>query len=212
MEQTTDPIKLRQELLNVLIAGRETTAALLVNLFFTLSRRPDIQSRLRSEIASLSRQDTHSLEKIKNLRYVRAFVNESLRLYPIIPANEREASADTVLPLGGGKDGKGPLFIAKGDLVSWHLYSMHRRKDIYGEDAEEFNPDRWIDLEGKKGIRPGWAYLPFNGGPRICIGRELLFLFLSPFPSSLLYLKLRVGRGLVLCAYFSGSSSYSHTD
>lgn len=43
---------------------------------------------------------------------------------------------------------------------------MHRRKDIYGPDAEEFNPDRWDE-----GLRPGWAYLPFNGGPRICVGQ-----------------------------------------
>ncbi len=52
---------------------------------------------------------------------------------------------------------------------------MHRRKDFYGEDAEEFRPERWIDGEEGKGLRVGWEYLPFNGGPRICIGRELVF-------------------------------------
>lgn len=46
---------------------------------------------------------------------------------------------------------------------------MHRRKDIYGSDAEEFRPERWDSGEG---LRPGWAYLPFNGGPRICIGQQ----------------------------------------
>lgn len=74
--------------------------------------------------------------------------------------------ADTVLPLGGGPDGKSPLFIPKGRLVSWSLYTMHRRKDLYGDDAEDFRPERWDTL------RPGWEYLPFNGGPRICLGRE----------------------------------------
>lgn len=177
LEQTTSPIKLRTELLNVLLAGRETTAALLINLFFTLSRRPDIQARLRAEIATLSVSDTRSLEQIKNLRYVRAFINESLRLYPLVPANQRQAQADTTFPVGGGKDSKSPCFIAKGDLVSWSLYVMHRRKDIFGEDAEEFKPERWIDEEGRKGIRPGWAYLPFNGGPRICIGRKLFLSY-----------------------------------
>ena len=49
--------------------------------------------------------------------------------------------------------------------MEWSLYTMHRRKDFYGEDAEEFKPERWETL------RPGWEYLPFNGGPRICIGR-----------------------------------------
>jgi cytochrome P450 len=46
---------------------------------------------------------------------------------------------------------------------------MHRRKDIYGPDAEEFRPERWAPEEG---LRPGWGYLPFNGGPRICVGQQ----------------------------------------
>ena len=50
--------------------------------------------------------------------------------------------------------------------MGWSLYTIHRRKDIYGEDANEFKPERWADL------RPGWEYLPFNGGPRICIGQQ----------------------------------------
>lgn len=74
--------------------------------------------------------------------------------------------AETILPLGGGSDGKSPLFIPSGRNVGWSLYTMHRRKDLYGEDAEEFKPERWETL------RPGWEYLPFNGGPRICIGRK----------------------------------------
>ena len=46
---------------------------------------------------------------------------------------------------------------------------MHRRKDIYGPDALEFRPERWAPEEG---LRPGWGYLPFNGGPRICVGQQ----------------------------------------
>jgi len=45
---------------------------------------------------------------------------------------------------------------------------MHRRKDIYGADADEFKPDRWDQAS----LRPGWGYLPFNGGPRICVGQQ----------------------------------------
>lgn len=89
----------------------------------------------------------------------------ALRLYPVVAGNTRCAEVDTVLPRGGGDDGQSPLFIPKGQAVQWSLYSMHRRKDLYGEDAEEFKPERWETL------RPGWEYLPFNGGPRICIGR-----------------------------------------
>lgn len=53
-------------------------------------------------------------------------------------------------------------------MVSYNLYAMHRRPDIYGPDAEEFRPERWED--GK--LLPRWAYLPFNGGARICIGQR----------------------------------------
>ena len=93
-------------------------------------------------------------------------------MYPIVPQNARQASADTVLPSGGGPDQQSPVFIPKGMLVGWNLYSMQRRTDLYGEDAEEFKPERWLDEDGKKGIRPGWTFLPFNGGPRICIGQQ----------------------------------------
>jgi cytochrome P450 len=78
------------------------------------------------------------------------------------------ALRDTVLPLGGGKDGLSPVFVPKGTQVVYNLYAMHRRTDFYGLDAEEFRPERW----GDNTLRPGWGYLPFNGGPRICIGQR----------------------------------------
>jgi cytochrome P450 len=95
--------------------------------------------------------------------------NQALRLYPVVPTNGRFALKDTVLPRGGGVNGESPLFIAKGTIVAYSTYSMHRRKDIYGQDADEFRPERWAPEEG---LRPGWAYLPFNGGPRICVGQQ----------------------------------------
>lgn len=78
----------------------------------------------------------------------------------------RMSVVDTVLPLGGGPHGKSPLFIPAKTYVQYSVFTMHRRKEFYGEDAEEFKPERWETL------RPGWEYLPFNGGPRICIGRK----------------------------------------
>ena len=62
---------------------------------------------------------------------------------------------------------------------------MHRRTDLFGEDAAEFRPERWLDEGEKKGLRVGWEFLPFNGGPRICIGR------MYPFP----YQSVLQGRG-----------------
>lgn len=73
------------------------------------------------------------------------------------------------MPYGGGHDGKSPLFLKRGALVIYNVFAMHRDKEVFGENAEEFVPERWGTL------RPGWGYLPFNGGPRICLGRKFVF-------------------------------------
>jgi cytochrome P450 len=71
---------------------------------------------------------------------------KALRLHPIVPGNGRTALVDTTLPVGGGPDGKSPIFIAAGQQVNYQVGVMHRRKDLFGEDAEEFKPERWEKL------------------------------------------------------------------
>lgn len=87
-------------------------------------------------------------------------------MYPLVPFNIRQANRDTYIPVGGGPDGKSPVHIPKGHEIIFSVYTMHRNAEIYGSDADEFRPERW------ENIRPGWAYLPFSGGPRICIGQQ----------------------------------------
>ncbi|KAK0988782.1 hypothetical protein LTS01_009051 [Friedmanniomyces endolithicus] len=165
VRQTTVPIRIRSELLNVLLAGRDTTASLLTNAWFMLSKRPDVWSKLQAEVSTLHGE---------HMRYLKAFLNETQRLYPVVPVNSRQAVEDTILPLGGGKDGLAPVFVPKGWTAAWSVWAMHRRKDYFGDDANEFRPERWLDdpETGKKGLRPGWEFLPFNGGPRICLGQQ----------------------------------------
>ncbi|GFF54000.1 cytochrome P450 52A3-B [Aspergillus lentulus] len=165
--RTSDKQRVLDELMNVLLAGRDTTASLLSNLFFMLAKKPAIWDKLRREVVGLQSR-TPTYEELRSLRYVQCCINESLRLHPVVPRNERQAVRDTVLPLGGGDDGLSPVFVPKGTIVSYNIYAMHRRADFYGPDAEEFRPERWED--GK--LQPRWGYLPFNGGPRICIGQR----------------------------------------
>ncbi|KIX08674.1 uncharacterized protein Z518_03331 [Rhinocladiella mackenziei CBS 650.93] len=165
--RTSDKQRILDELMNVLLAGRDTTASLLSNMFFVLAKNRAIWHKLRAEVAVLQGQPP-TYNELRGLKYVQCCVNESLRLHPVVPRNEREATRDTVLPLGGGKNGLSPVFVPKGTIVSYNIYAMHRRTDIYGADANEFHPERWED--GK--LRPHWGYLPFNGGPRICIGQR----------------------------------------
>lgn len=80
--EMTDRVRLRSEVLNLLLAGRDSTAALMANVFFELSRRPEIQSRLRSEIDACIGADLPTFEGIKSMKYLRAVLNESLRTHP----------------------------------------------------------------------------------------------------------------------------------
>ncbi|KAI9783890.1 MAG: hypothetical protein M1816_001142 [Peltula sp. TS41687] len=165
-----DPLELRNQLLHVLIGGKDTTAALLSWVFSLLPRHPEVFSRLRSEILSVFGLDGSleeiTFEKLKSISYLQYVIKETLRLYPIVPMNSRTAVRDTILPVGGGPNRDRPIAIMKGDIVMWSPYHMHRREDIWGSDAAEFKPERWENLKS------GWFYLPFNGGPRTCLGRE----------------------------------------
>lgn len=106
-----------------------------------------------------------------------------LRLYPPVPASAFVAIEDTMLPTGGGKDGKHPIFIQKGQYIGSSIYAMHRRKDIYGPDAEIFRLERWED----KSLRPGYTsrYSPLL--PRY----TQLVLIYHRWPSSLLRAAIR---------------------
>lgn len=99
----------------------------------------------------------------------------ALRLFPSVPVNARTAYKTTVLPVGGGADGSSPILIRKGQNVAYCVYVMHRRKDLYGEDAEDFRPERWEEENlplNQESVNAAWGYLPFNGGPRICLGQD----------------------------------------
>ena len=169
LKQTQDPYVLRSELLNVLLAGRDTTAGLLGNTFWLLARHPRVWNQLKAEIAPLNGQ-LPTYEDIKSVKYLRYVINEVLRLYPQVPTNSRIAARDTTLPRGGGRDGRSPVFVAQGTFVRWLIWSTHRLPEYYGDDADKFRPERWEKL------RPSWEYLPFNGGPRICIGQQFALL------------------------------------
>ncbi|KFX88634.1 hypothetical protein V495_06553 [Pseudogymnoascus sp. VKM F-4514 (FW-929)] len=168
--ETRDPIELRSQMLNILLAGRDTTASLIGWVFYSLARDPARYAKLRNiiieEFGTYSNPRDITFARLKSCQYLQQVNNEALRLYPVVPVNSRTAIKDTTLPRGGGPDGMSPIFVPKGRACDYSVFVMHRRKDIWGEDADEFVPERW---EKKK---VGWEFLPFNGGPRICIGQQ----------------------------------------
>ncbi|MCJ1312504.1 hypothetical protein MMC25_006178 [Agyrium rufum] len=162
---TDDRQTLRNELLTIFFGGRDTTSALLTNMFFLLARHPRVWKKLRNEVCKLDGMES-TVEDLKAMEYLGFCLNEALRLYPVIPGNSRIPTKDTVLPVGGGLDGKSPVFVPAGTLVVYHVYALHRREDLWGPDAAEFRPERWKTEKG------AWKYLPFNSGPRKCIGQQ----------------------------------------
>ena len=90
--------------------------------------------------------------------------------------NNREAKRTTILPTGGGPNADSPMLVRKGELVVFSQYVNSRKKNIYGADADEFRPERWET--GELG-RIGWAYFPFNGGPRQCLGEDFALMEVS---------------------------------
>lgn len=170
VKSTRDPIELRSQLLNILLAGRDTTAGLLGWTFYTLARHPESYTKLRNII--LEQFGTYddprniTFANLKGCQYLQHVLQEILRLFATVPLNSRRATKDTTLPRGGGPDGQSPIYIKKGQEINYMVHVMHRRKDIWGPDASEFRPERWV------GRKPGWEFLPFNGGPRICLGQQ----------------------------------------
>ncbi|KAI1765335.1 cytochrome P450 52A11 [Hypoxylon sp. FL1150] len=167
---TRDRKVLRDQLVAVLLAGRDTTASTLSWTFYELGRNPEVVRKLRREILDTVGADrTPTYADLKGMKYLQNVVNETLRLYPAVPFNVRTALRDTTLPRGGGPDGSLPLPVLKGTPVGYSALAMQRREDLYPAGARPalFDPDRWAHWQP----RP-WQYIPFNGGPRICIGQQ----------------------------------------
>lgn len=160
---------IRDHLMSIFTAGRDTTTSILSYLFFELSRQPNVVAAIQQEMEDLKMDDPSQLpawESLRAMKYLNWAVKEALRLSPPVAANAREAVRDTILPTGGGPDGKSPIFVTKGTILRYLPWALHRRQDIYGADADEFHPERWETL------RTTFEYIPFNAGPRICIGQQ----------------------------------------
>lgn len=163
---------LRSQIINILVAGRDTTGCLISWTFFLLLRHPRSMEKLKDEIQSSLKSSTDiSRAALRNMTYLQNVLKETLRLYPSVPVNSRTAIKDTFLPVGGGPGLSELVFVPKGTAVAYSVYSMHRRPDFFGMDAELFRPERWDEPMplNDDPINSKWGYLPFNGGPRICL-------------------------------------------
>ncbi|GJD01547.1 cytochrome P450 [Colletotrichum higginsianum] len=166
--------EVREQVLGLLAAGRDTTASLMAWAWYCLLRDRRVFAKLRAEVlAAFGSSDPAavSFASLKQCAYLQHVLSETLRLHSVVPFNSRRALVDTTLPTGGGPDGRSPVFVPAGTEVNFSTHVLHRRRDLWGDDADDFVPERWETKRGAAGA--AWHYVPFNGGPRICIGQQL---------------------------------------
>ncbi|KAF7343938.1 hypothetical protein MVEN_01682500 [Mycena venus] len=190
---STNPDKevIRDSIFNILVAGRDTarkflgvgyrltchvqTAATLTFAVYMLAEHPHMEERLRKEILDVvgsSRMPTY--DDLRNMKYLRAFINETLRLYPPVPSDSRTSKNATTWP--PIKPADKPLYVTPNTRIRYNVFLMHRRKDLWGPDALKFDPDRFLDDRVRKYLTPNpFIFLPFNAGPRICLGQQFAY-------------------------------------
>ncbi|GJE90389.1 bifunctional P-450/NADPH-P450 reductase [Phanerochaete sordida] len=153
---------IRRNLLTFLIAGHETTSGMLTFTMYYLLKNPEAMRKLREEVDTVVGSRPMTVDDVNKLPYMIAVMRESLRLGP--PASARGASPYEDTVIGGGK-----YALEKDVTIVCSVYNVHRDTKVWGEDAEEFKPERMLD--GKFEAMPPDSWQPFGYGMRACIGR-----------------------------------------
>ncbi|GAB4844394.1 hypothetical protein Ancab_037758 [Ancistrocladus abbreviatus] len=184
----TDPRYLRDIILNFIIAGKDTTATTLSWFIYMLCKHPEIQEMVAKEIMDATKADmvmnyaefaaNLREDSIEKMQYLHAALTETLRLYPAVPVDGKICFSDDTLPDGHS--------VNKGDLVAYQPYAMGRMKFIWGDDAEVFRPERWLNEDGIFQPQSPFKFTAFQAGPRICLGKEFAYRQMKIFSAVLL--------------------------
>ena len=161
-EQTDE--NLRDELVTMLLAGHDTTALALTYAFYLLSNHPEARERVEREAIEATTDGLPTAADARGMEYTERVLNESMRLYPPVYTLFREPKLD--VKLGGYR-------IPEGSALMVSQWVVHRSERWY-DDPEAFDPDRWTPE--RRSQRPRFAFFPFGGGPRHCIGKALSLL------------------------------------
>jgi len=187
-----DNKQLRDDLMTMLIAGHETTAAVLTWALFELKRNPECMKKAREEIDAVVGDAIPTLEDINKMKYTRLIIAETLRLYPEPPLLIRRCREENVLPMGSGDL---EATVIRGMDIFISIYNLHRDERFWPEPTK-FDPERFTrtytnpDVPDWKGFNPSlwegklypnessadFAYLPFGGGARKCVGDQFATL------------------------------------
>nr|XP_027117619.1 cytochrome P450 704C1-like [Coffea arabica] len=184
----TDPKYLKDIILSFIIAGKDTTASTLSWFFYMMCKHPHMQERIADEVVKATNVKGNPLtdelanniteEALDKMQYLHAALTETLRLYPAVPLDGKFCFSDDTFPDG--------LSIRKGDTISYQPWAMGRMKFIWGEDAEDFRPERWLNENGVFQQESPFKFPAFQAGPRICLGKEFAYRQMKIFSAVLL--------------------------
>lgn len=156
--------QLIDESLILFVAGHETTAVAMTWMWYLLSQHPQAVQKLREEIQEITDNGSIKFDDLQKLDFVTAVINETMRLYPPAWILDRIAIEDDEI-MG--------IPIKKGTMVIPWIYGVHRSKDIW-DSPHEFKPERFLKANASK--IPKYAFFPFGGGPRMCIGSSFAMM------------------------------------
>jgi len=158
------PEQLRDEMMTMLLAGHDTTALTLTYTWFLLSEHPEIEQRVHEELDEVIGDERPGMEHVRELDYLEWVIQEAMRMYPPVYTMFREPTEDVVVS---------DYAIEAGTALMIPQWGVHRSARFY-DDPGTFDPERWRPERATE--RPRFAYFPFGGGPRHCIGKHLAML------------------------------------
>ncbi|KAJ1431390.1 Cytochrome P450 [Sesbania bispinosa] len=183
-----DPKYLKDIILSFIIAGKDSTATTLSWFLYMLCKHPHIQEKIAQEVKmATGLQDFPTAEELaasiteevlEKMQYLHAALAETLRLYPAIPWDAKICFSDDTWPDG--------FSVKKGDVAAYQPYAMGRLKSLWGDDAEEFKPERWLDKDGNFQQESPFKFTAFQAGPRVCIGKDFSYRQMKIFCAVLL--------------------------
>lgn len=160
--ETFDDKFMQDLILNFLIAGRDTTAQALAWSIFSITQNPEVERKLMAEIDKVCGQEPLAYDHLPKLEYTQAVVYEGLRLFPSVPQTGRQCQADDTWPSG--------TFVPGGSQIWVSSFCMGRNKEVWGEDAAQYRPERWAEMAT---FPDSYHFPAFHAGPRECLGKRL---------------------------------------
>ncbi|XP_023730961.1 alkane hydroxylase MAH1 [Lactuca sativa] len=176
---------IKDTLLNLLIAGRDTTSTVLTWFFYLLAKNPTAEAKIYRELhAQLGLKEgqkwrSFGAKELGKLAYLHASLCEALRLFPPVPVNHKVSQEADTLPSNH--------HVRKNSIIILHSYAMGRMETIWGQDVLDFKPERWLSEQGGIKQVPSYKFTAFHAGPRTCLGKKMSLIHMKTVAATIIY-------------------------